>query len=220
VSDENSEDLIVADTPAATSLEGKQMSLRTLTRKQVVAGAAIPAAILFSGAMVWQSSYSAFSDTTSNPTNNWAAGTVALSDDDSNTAMFNVSGLKPGATGTKCIAVTSTGTLPATVKLYGTSYSTTNALANQINLKVEEGTGATSSSCAGFTGGATAFDGSLASFGTTKTSFATGVGSWAPNGSGTETKAYRLTYTLSASAPDSVQGGTAAIGFTWESQNS
>ena len=196
------------------------MSVRSLTRKQVVAGAALPAAVLISGAMVWQSSYSAFSATTSNPTNNWSAGTVALADDDNNTAMFTAPALKPGATGTKCIAVTSTGSLAATVKLYGTSYSTTNNLANHLNLKVEEGTGATTSSCAGFTGGATAFDGTLASFGATKTSFATGVGSWAPTGSGSETKSYRLTYTLSGSAPDSVQGGTAAIGFTWESQNS
>ena len=35
---------------------------------------------------------------------------------------------KPGATGAKCIAVTSTGSLASTVKLYGTSYATTNAL--------------------------------------------------------------------------------------------
>ncbi len=196
------------------------MSVPSLTRKQVVAGAAIPAAVLISGAMVWQSSYSAFSATTSNPTNNWAAGTVALADDDSNTAMFTAPALKPGSTGTKCIAVTSTGSLAATVKLYGTSFSTTNNLANHLNLKVEEGTGATTSSCAGFTGASTAFDGTLASFGSTKTTFTSGVGTWAPNGSGSETKSYRLTYTLSGSAPDTVQGGTAAIGFTWESQNS
>ena len=60
----------------------------------------------------------------------------------------------------------------------------------------------------------------MSTFGTTKTSFATGVSSWAPTGSGSETKAYRITYALSASTPDSAQGGTAALGFTWESQNS
>ena len=79
---------------------------------------------------------------------------------------------------------------------------------------------ATSASCAGFTGGSTVFDSTLASFGTTKTSFATGVGSFAPSGTGSETKSYRLTYTLSSSAPDTAQGGTAALGFTWEAQNS
>jgi hypothetical protein len=188
--------------------------------KRLVAGASIPVALLVSGGMVWQSSYSAFSSTTSNPTDNWTAGTVALSDDDSGTAMFTATGLKPGSTGQKCIAVTSTGSLASTVKLYGTSYSTTNALAANLNLTVEEGTGATFGSCAGFTGGTSVFSGTLASFGTTKTSFATGVGAWAPTGSASDTKAYRLTYTLSSSTPDTAQGGTAAVGFTWEAQNS
>jgi hypothetical protein len=196
------------------------MIIRNLTRKQLVAGAAVPAALVLSGAIVWQSSYAAFSATTSNPTNNWSAGTVALTDDDSNTALFTAANLKPGATGVKCIAVTSTGTLPSAVKLYGTSYATTNGLADSINLKVEQGTGATNSSCAGFTGASTLFDAALSSFGTTKTSFATGVGSWSPVGGTTETRSYRVTYTLSATTPDTAQGGTAAVGFTWESQNS
>lgn len=194
--------------------------IRSITRKQLVAGAAIPAAVLASGGMVWASSYSAFSATTVNPTNNWTSGTVALADDDSNTAMFNATNLKPGATGTKCIAVTSTGSLASTVKLYGTTYSTTNALAASLNLKVEEGTGATTASCAGFTGGSTLYDGAMSTFGTTKTGFASGVGTWAPTGTGSETKSYRITYTLSSTTPDSAQGGAAALGFTWESQNS
>ncbi len=196
------------------------MSVRNISTKKLVAGAAVPVALVAGGGLVWQSSYSAFSATTASPTNNWTAGTVALSDDDSNTAMFTAPNLKPGATGTKCIAVTSTGSLASTVKLYGTSYATTNGLADNINLKVEEGTGATTASCAGFTGGSTLYDSSLAGFGTTKTSFATGVGTWAPTGSGSETKAYKITYTVNANTPNSAQGGTAALGFTWESQNS
>jgi camelysin-like metallo-endopeptidase len=195
------------------------MSVLNISAKKLIVGAAVPMAVLASGGLVWQSSYSAFSATTASPTNNWSAGTVALSDDDSDTALFTASNLKPGATGTKCIAVTSTGSLASTVKLYGTNYATTNALASNINLKIEEGTGATNASCAGFTGGSTLYDGAMNTFGTTKTSFATGVSSWAPTG-GNATKSYRITYTLSASTPDSAQGGTAALGFTWESQNS
>ncbi len=196
------------------------MSTLRFTSKQLLAGAAIPAAVIASGAMVWQSSYSAFTATTSNPTNNWTSGTVALADDDSNTAMFNATNLKPGSTGVKCIAVTSTGSLASTVKLYGTTYSTTNSLADYLNVKVEQGTGATSASCTGFTGASTLFDSTLTSFATTKTSFATGVGTWAPTGTASETKAFKITYTLSTSTPDAAQGGTAAVGFTWESQNS
>ena len=157
------------------------MSFLNLTPKKLIVGAAIPMAVLASGGMVWQSSYSAFSATTASPTNNWSAGTVALSDDDSNTAMFTATNLKPGATGTKCIAVTSTGSLASTVKLYGTAYDTTNALAANINLKVEEGTGATTASCTGFTAASTLYDGAMSTFGTTKTSFATGVSQLGPD---------------------------------------
>jgi hypothetical protein len=196
------------------------MKLRQVNKKRLVALAAAPVALLASGGMVWAASYSAFSATTVNPTSNWTAGTVALSDDDSNTALFTASNLKPGATGTKCIAVTSTGSLASTVKLYGTAYSTTNALSSNVNLKVEEGTGATTASCTSFVAGSTLYDGTMAAFGTGRTSFATGVGSWAPTGSASETKSYKVTYTLSTSTPDSAQGGTAALGFTWESQNS
>jgi hypothetical protein len=198
----------------------KDISIMQINKKRLVALAAAPAALLASGGMVWAASYSAFSATTVNPTSNWTAGTVALSDDDSDTAMFTASNLKPGATGTKCIAVTSTGSLASSVKLYGTSYATTKDLASNINLKVEQGTGATTASCTGFTGASTLYDGTMTAFGTGKTSFSTGVGSWSPTGSASETKSYRITYTLSTSTPDTAQGGTAALGFTWEAQNS
>ena len=126
---------------------------------------------------------------------------------------------KPGSNGSKCLVVTSSGSLASTVKLYATNYSTTKSLADNLNLKVEEGTGGSFSDCNGLTAGSTIYDGSAAAFGTSKTNFATGVGTWAPTG-GNATKTYKITYTLASSTPDSAQGGTAAVGFTWESQNS
>lgn len=195
------------------------MSVLSTTPKKLVAGAAVPLALLASGGLVWHASYSAFSATTASPTNNWATGNVALADDDTNTAMFSASNLKPGATGNKCIVVTSSGSLASTVKLYGTSYSTTKGLADNINLQVEEGSGGSFSNCTGFTPSSTIFNGTATTFGTTKTDFASGVGTWAPAG-GTATKTYRVTYTVSASTPDTAQGGTVALGLTWESQNS
>jgi hypothetical protein len=184
--------------------------------------AAIPAAVVISGAIVGHASYSAYSATTSNPTNNWTSGTVSLTDDDTSTAMFTATGLKPAATGSKCIAVTSSGNLPSAVKLYGTNYSTTNGLASQITLKVEQGTGGTFGSCSGFvaqTTGGTVYNDTLANF-SAKTNYATGAGDWTPTGSGSETRVFKFTYTLASNAPDTTQGGTAAIGFTWEAQNS
>ncbi len=195
------------------------MSVLNISKKKLVAGAVVPLAVLASGGLVWQSSYSAFSATTASPTNNWTAGSVALADDDTNTAMFNATNLKPGATGNKCIVVTSTGTLASTVKLYGTSYSTTKSLADNLNIKVEEGTGGSFANCTGFTGGIDDLRRHRRLLRPAKTDFASGVGTWAP-AAGTVTKTYKVTYTLSASTPDSAQGGTAALGFTWESQNS
>jgi len=192
-------------------------------RSRWTAPAAILAGLVVSAGVVWQASYSAFSATAANPTSNWASGTVALTDDDTNTAMFTASNLKPGATGTKCIAVTSAGSLPSTVKLYGTGAATTNALSSSINLTVTQGTGGGYGSCTGFTPlvtGSSLFSGTLAGFASASTAFANGLGTWAPTGSGSETRTYQLTYTLDSAAPNTAQGGTAALGFTWEAQNS
>ncbi len=199
------------------------MSRVTPRTARLAAWIAVPAALLASGVVVSTASYSAFSATTANPTSNWTAGTVALSDDDNNTALFTVTGLKPTSTGTKCIAVTSTGSLPSTVKLYGTNPSTTNGLATNINLTIEEGTGGGFGSCTGFTPAATngtIYSGTVGGFGSTSTNFATGVGNFAPTGTASETRVYRFTYTVPLNAPNTVQGGTAALGFTWEAQNS
>ena len=181
--------------------------------------AVVPVALMASGLLVWQSSYAAFSSTTTNPTNNWTAGTVALTDDDSNTAMFTASALKPGATGEKCIAVTSSGNLASTVKLYATTYSTTGALGSYIDLVIQEGSGGSFSSCTGFTSAATNFTGTLAAFAAANTNFGNGLSSWAP-APGTVTRTFRIAYTINTSAPNSAQGGTAAAGLTWEAQNS
>jgi len=197
------------------------MSSVTPRAARLTAWIGIPVALVASGVVVSTASYSAFSATTVNPTSNWNAGSVALSDDDSNSALFNATALKPGSTGSNCITVTSTGTLPSAVKLYGTGAATTNALSSSVNLTVEQGTGGGFGSCANFvpaTTGGTVFTGTLASFGSTKTDYSTGVGSWAPNGAGTQV--YRVTYTVPTNAPSTVMGGTASLGLTWEAQNS
>lgn len=190
---------------------------------KLVSLAAVPAALVVSGIVVAQASYSAYSATTVNPTSNWASGTVALADDDTNTAAFTASNLKPGSTGTKCIAVTSSGSLASTVKLYGTGAASTRGLAAAIDLSITQGTGGSFGSCTGFTplaSGSSVYTGTLDSFASSASSFATGVGSWAPSGSASETRTYQITYTLKSGADNTTQGGTAALGFTWEAQNS
>jgi hypothetical protein len=184
--------------------------------------AILPAALVVSGLVIAPASYSAFSSTTANPTSNWTAGTVMLADDDASSALFTATGLRPGSTGTKCIVVTSSGNLPSTVKLYGTGAATTNALSGSITLAVTQGTGGSFGSCTGFTplaSGASVYNGTLAAFAAGSTGFATGLGNWAPTGSASESRTYQFVYTVDAAAPNTTQGGTASIAFTWEAQN-
>jgi hypothetical protein len=188
----------------------------------VLRWAAIPLAMLASAMVVGTASYSAYSSTTVNPASNWATGTVKLSDDDVSNAMFAATGLKPGSTGSKCITVTSSGSLASSVKMYGTNASTTKELARYIDLTITQGTGGSFGSCSGFTPlptGSSVFSGTLEAFGSTATGYASGVGTWNPSGDTSESRTYQVSYTLSSSAPDSTQGGTAAITFTWEAQN-
>jgi hypothetical protein len=170
--------------------------------------------------LVWQASFSSFSATTDNGVNNWQAGSVLLSDNDSGSVMFNASGVLPGKTDSRCIAVTSATTVPSTVKLYGAELATTKALSSSLDIEVVQGTGAaTNGSCADFTAAtsnAGVFSGTLAGF--TATDFSSGYGTWAPSSS--ETRTFMITYTLKSTAPQTTQGGTAQVRFVWEAQNS
>jgi hypothetical protein len=181
----------------------------------------LPAALLASSVVVWRASYAAFSATTNNGVNNWQAGSVSLKDDDNGVAMFNALNIKPGDTGTNCIAVTYTGSLAGSVKLYMQGYATTNALANNMTVTVDQGTGGGFGTCAGFAAdaGGPIYTGSLANLAATRTNFANGAGTFGVTGTPPESKVYRFVWTLNAAAPSSVQGGTAQGTFVWEVQN-
>ncbi|CAN5234121.1 hypothetical protein BH11ACT2_BH11ACT2_06200 [soil metagenome] len=190
---------------------------------RVASWIAIPAALVASGVVVSAASYSAFSSVSENPASNWATGSVSLTDDDAGVAMFSATGLKPGSTGTKCIAVTSTGSLASAVKLYGTGAATTNSLSSYVNLVITQGTGGSFGSCTGFAAlasGSAVFSGTLAGLATTATNYSTGLGAWAPTGATSETRVYRFVYTVDAAAPNTTQSSTATISFAWEAQNS
>jgi hypothetical protein len=186
---------------------------------RVAAAASAGTALVLAAALLWQSAYAGFSDTTAVralPT--ITTGTLALTDDDSAVRMFTVTGLKPGMSATKCIAVTSTGS-PATVRLYGTGRSTTNGLASWLNLTVSVGTGGSTKSCNGFkpTDPATpAYNGTLAAFPTG--SWTAGVGGWTTTGTAATSRTYQIVYTLPANTPYTTQNGTAALGLVWESR--
>lgn len=195
---------------------------RTLARLATLA--VIPAALIAGGVAVSTASYSAFSATSSDDANNWSMGSVALSNDASNGALFSAANLKPGSTGTNCIAVTSSGSLPSAVRLYATNVQQTKALASYVTLQVKQGSGGGYGTCNGFTAASgadgTLYNDSLATFASTRTNYATGIGAWKPAGDKAESKTFQITYTVSPDAPASLMGATASLGFTWEAQNS
>ena len=86
--------------------------------------AAVPIGLLLAATVVWQSTSAAFTASTDNAGNTWQAGSVAIADSDSGTALFNSTndgGLSPGSTRSRCIRVDYTGDLPADIRLYVTT---------------------------------------------------------------------------------------------------
>src|SRR5439155_9865173 len=79
----------------------------------------------------------AFNSTTSNGSNAFSAGTVVITDNDSGTAMFSASGLKPTDSVTSCVKVTYSWSLTAAaVKMYGSVTSSGTNLAPYLNTTI------------------------------------------------------------------------------------
>lgn len=170
--------------------------------------------------------FSAFLSTTSNPGNVFAAGTVYISDNDSGSAMYNVTNKKPGDTTSSCIKVTYGGSLDSSVKLYASSV---NSFGSYVNLTITPGTGnITFPSCTGFSAasGGAIYTGTLKGFADTYTSFAAGL---ATNPSG-QTKwasgdAVVYKFDLTLQDDNNANGGSSGAlssgshTFTWEAQN-
>ncbi len=171
--------------------------------------------------------YAAFRATVANSGDSYAAGSVALSDNDSGTAMFTaLTSAAPTDSETSCIKVRYDGSLASNVRLYGT---VGGALAPYLTLTVTRGTDPTPAfdSCSTFTADATNYIGSgngviySGALGSFPTTYAAGVvdptsgspESWTQN----EEHVYRFVLTLGSNT--SGQGQTATAGFTWEARN-
>ncbi len=177
-------------------------------------GAAL-AAFLLIGVFVVVSSRSAFSDTTSNASNSWSAGTVVITDDDGGSAMFNAANMKPGTSNTNCIVTTYSGSLvPADVRLYGVAGGT--GLDAYLDVTIDIGTGGVFGNCTGFISSSTLFSGTLATFAATHTNFGNGIAGWSP-AVNPESRTYQITVSLQDN--NAAQGLNGTATFTWEAQN-
>ena len=178
---------------------------------------AVGAGLLVMSLLVVTGSRAAFTASTANGVNTFTAGTVTLADDDAGSVMFNLTGMKPGDTATKCVNVTYTGSLAADVKLYGTVGGT--GLADYLDTTVDIGTGAAGGApldCTGFVLGSNLSSGTLTAFGAAHTNYGNGLGGFA-GATNPTTRSYRVTVTLQDN--NLAQGKTASLAFTWEAQN-
>ena len=189
-------------------------------RLAVVLTVAALVGVLGAASLVWRSTSAAFTATGANEANTWTAGHVMITNE-TTSLLFNVAGLKPGDTGERCIVVTYNGDLAASVKLYASASSGT--LGQYIDFTIDMGSGGNYANCGAFSAESTAYptdsNVTLQYFGTNRTSFATGVGSWTPAGAG-QTKVYRFSYVVNPAMPDGAASTTAGVTFTWEARNS
>ncbi len=177
-------------------------------------------------AAIGAATFAAFSGRTTSDSNSFAAGTVAIGDNDAGAAVVSLAAAAPGTTSSGCITVTYSGSLDSAVRLYGAVGGT---LGPYVTLTVTRGTQTTPSfnSCAGFTPDATnyigqgagvMFSGALATFPAT---YAAGIvdpvtatpETWTTG----EAHVYRLDTTLIND--NNAQGKSATAAFTWEAQN-
>jgi predicted ribosomally synthesized peptide with SipW-like signal peptide len=77
--------------------------------------------VLAAGVVAGAGSWAAFTDTTVNPSSNFTAGSVDIDDNDGGTAMLSIANGTPGSSDTGCIPVSYAGSLPANVRLYGST---------------------------------------------------------------------------------------------------
>lgn len=194
------------------------MSRTSTPSPRWLVAAAVPVGIVASGLLVWQSSYAAFTATTQNPNNTFSSGTVVLADNDSNTALFSASGLVPGSSDFKCIDVTYSGASAANVEFYATIVGTDDALATYLDFTVAEvSAGVPCASTGNVVAPLFGPPGTLAGLVTANNNYATGLGTWAPPGTASETRRYRFNYALQDN--NAAQGLSAAVDLTWEARS-
>lgn len=170
--------------------------------------------------------WSAFSATTDNAANSFAAGTVAISGNDAGSAMLSLTEALPGDSTARCMLITYTGSLDAGVRLYGAVAGT---LAPALTLTVTRGTESSPSfsvGCETFTPDATnylgfgpgvVFAGALSSY---PSSYDTGIVD--PNAGGAETwttsesHSYKFSISVDPAAGTSL---SATATFSWEARN-
>lgn len=194
-------------------------------RRRRAAGArtlGVVLAILLVSMLVIQRSQSAFSSSTENSGNQLGAGAIHLTDDDADSALFDVPTMNVGQTETKCIVVTYQGDLGASapVRMYGGYADSADAgttvetgLGDYLDLSVQVGTAG--STCASFTPETTFGGTDLNTWISASSDYASGASTgWQPTAGAAQNRAIKISLTLQDD--NLAQGLTVEPKFTWE----
>lgn len=175
-------------------------------------------AMLVAGTIGWlagSTTYAAFTATTGDGGNAFAAGTVYISDNDSGGAVVTLTNARIGDSSTGCIKIKYDGTLSSDVHIYG---SATGTLPQYLNLKLIRGTNTSAfNSCALFTpdgGGGVLYDGDLSAFPSTYGAGIVDPSTWTTS----DTHDFKIVVTLKAGAT-AAEGLSSTASFTWEARN-
>lgn len=221
-----------------------------VTARRAAVGAVVPLALIGSGALIWQSSYSAFNATTATGSNSWTTGTVDITNDQSGSTVFTVSGITPDASrsalspgntggaytagsstsgGSRCVKVTYSGsTATNNIRMYATLGGADLAtLGGQLLLTVDAVTSAITAdpTCATYPTGSTYVYGAS---GTTTsyvkdfpTTYAAADSTAWTNATNGQAKFYRISW-LYPSTVNQTSTSTANVTatFTWEANSS
>ena len=199
------------------------MQTQTKTRKMLLTALTV----MVVGSIVAFGTFSAFSSSTENPGNNFDAGTVAISDNDAGSALYNVTNRKPGQITEKCIKVTYNGTLASDVKLYNPDAVNAD-VADYTDLVITSGIGE-ETDCSDFdddTSNPTVYSGELDDFQSAHDSYANGLvdnplaqTKWDAD----DTVTYRFSVTLQDNNAANAGTGTGyesgAHKYVWEARN-
>ncbi|MEZ5114749.1 MAG: hypothetical protein R2737_00660 [Candidatus Nanopelagicales bacterium] len=186
----------------------------TASQRKALRAAAVPVALLASGALVWQGSYAAFTAETNSGSNAWTTGVVSLSNDLTGQAVFSELKIRPGASGSKCVTVTNTSDYEGTVKFWATVSPGGNNganLANALQVTVERG-----ASCTAFTAVGTPYaTGAMSGL---PTSGAPAADTWAATavGGASASQAYRISWNLPGTTTESAADASVDTVFTWK----
>ncbi|AEV86123.1 helicase [Actinoplanes sp. SE50] len=209
---------------------------RRRRRRRRFSGLAVPLSILLGSMLVWQSSESAYTTTSSTLNNTWTAVSVALTNSQVASAPFTVSVAVPDASAS---SITLAGFSPSSVRTGGqmcimVDYQTgapahirmriddnADALSAALEMVIDEGTGATNAACSGFTSNGTYVYGT----GAASTAKVSGLPTtWGTSTAGEWTAAtaaqlwYRVTWLLPSNALAATSGTSADFKFQWEAQ--